>query len=65
MDKKSIKYSCFSSNKTTKIEWTEKVTWGADEIKRNKKVNGRVFRGKQWNEFPDVLRNPNVRSKSN
>jgi len=27
-------------------------TWGADEIKRNKKVNGRKFRGKEWNEFP-------------
>lgn len=40
-------------------------TWGADEIKRNKKVNGRVFRGKQWNEFPDVLKNRKVRSKSN
>ena len=38
-------------------------TWGADEIKRNKKVNGRVFRGKQWNEFPNVLKNRKVRSK--
>jgi protein gp37 len=27
-------------------------TWGADEIKRNKKVNGRKFRGKEWSEFP-------------
>jgi protein gp37 len=27
-------------------------TWGADEIKRNKKVNGRKFRGKEWNEYP-------------
>jgi len=27
-------------------------TWGADEIKRNKKANGRLFRGKEWNEFP-------------
>lgn len=39
-------------------------TWGADEIKRNKKVNGRVFRGQQWNEFPEVLKNRKVRSKS-
>jgi protein gp37 len=27
-------------------------TWGADEIKRNKKANGRKFRGRVWNEFP-------------
>jgi len=27
-------------------------TWGADEIKRSKKANGRKFRGKEWNEFP-------------
>jgi protein gp37 len=29
-------------------------TWGADEIKRNKKVNGRKFHGKEWNEYPLV-----------
>ena len=29
-------------------------TWGADEVKRNKKANGRVFKGKIWNEFPNV-----------
>lgn len=52
MDKKSIKYSCFSSNKTTKIKCREKVTWGADEVKRNKKTNGRKFRGRVWNEYP-------------
>ena len=27
-------------------------TWGADEVKRNKKSNGRRFRGKEWNEYP-------------
>lgn len=27
-------------------------TWGADEIKRNKKANGRKFMGKIWNEYP-------------
>lgn len=32
-------------------------TWGADEIKRNKKVNGRIFKGKQWNEYPNELKN--------
>ncbi|MEP0862606.1 MAG: phage Gp37/Gp68 family protein [Ignavibacterium sp.] len=29
-------------------------TWGADEVKRNKKVNGRTFRGKVWNEYPSL-----------
>ncbi len=32
-------------------------TWGADEIKRNKKTNGRLFLGKEWNEYPRVLSN--------
>lgn len=32
-------------------------TWGADEIKRNKKDNGRLFQGKEWNEYPKVLFN--------
>lgn len=27
-------------------------TWGADEVKRNKRVNGRLFQGKIWNEYP-------------
>lgn len=30
-------------------------TWGADEIKRNKKANGRKFKGKVWNEYPKQL----------
>ena len=27
-------------------------TWGSDGIKRNKKLNGKVFLGKKWNEYP-------------
>jgi protein gp37 len=27
-------------------------TWGEDEVKRNKKVNGRTFLNKEWNEYP-------------
>jgi protein gp37 len=27
-------------------------TWGADEVKRSKKANGRIFEGKIWNEYP-------------
>lgn len=30
-------------------------TWGADEIKRNKKANGRIFRGRVWSEFPNHI----------
>ena len=26
--------------------------WGADGIKRNKKVNGRIFKGKTWDDYP-------------
>ncbi len=31
-------------------------TWGADEVKRNKKANGRIFLGKEWNEYPEKVR---------
>lgn len=27
-------------------------TWGADNIKRSKKANGRLFLNREWNEFP-------------
>jgi len=29
-------------------------TWGADEIKRNKKANGRILQGKVWEAYPEV-----------
>lgn len=29
-------------------------TWGADEIKRNKKANGRKLQGKLWEDYPKV-----------
>jgi protein gp37 len=29
-------------------------TWGADGMKRSKKQNGRKFKGKEWNEFPQI-----------
>ena len=28
-------------------------TWGADGFKRRKKTNGRIFKGKTWNDMPD------------
>ncbi|WBL25098.1 DUF5131 family protein [Zunongwangia sp. HGR-M22] len=30
-------------------------TWGADGKKRSKKSNGRILRGKEWNEYPANL----------
>ncbi len=27
-------------------------TWGADGVKRRKKANGRIFKGKTWNDMP-------------
>jgi len=35
-------------------------TWGADEIKRNKKANGRKFKGKVWNEYPKQIFSTNL-----
>jgi protein gp37 len=29
--------------------------WGADGQKRNKKANGRVLLGKEWNDFPEKI----------
>lgn len=28
-------------------------TWGADGVKRNKKLNGRRLHGREWNEYPE------------
>ncbi|MEX0360817.1 MAG: phage Gp37/Gp68 family protein, partial [Allomuricauda sp.] len=30
-------------------------TWGADGVKRNKKNNGRLLMGKEWNAYPSVV----------
>jgi len=35
-------------------------TWGADGIKRNKKANGRIFRGKEWNNYPEIQKKMTV-----
>ena len=37
-------------------------TWGADEIKRNKKANGRLFNGKVWNEYPEKINEKMIQS---
>lgn len=38
-------------------------TWGADAIKRNKKRNGRLFEGKEWDEYPNKASAEFVKSK--
>ena len=30
-------------------------TWGADKIKRNKKLNGKEIDGKIWQQYPEVI----------
>ncbi len=30
-------------------------TWGGDGVRRNKKVNGRILEGKEWNEYPEMI----------
>jgi protein gp37 len=30
-------------------------TWGADKIKRNKKVNGKELNGKIWQNYPEII----------
>ena len=29
-------------------------TWGADNVKRSKKANGRLLEGTEWNEYPEL-----------
>lgn len=29
-------------------------SWGADEVKRSKNKNGRLFKGRLWNEYPTI-----------
>lgn len=29
--------------------------WGDDGVKRNKKVNGRILEGKEWNQYPELI----------
>jgi len=31
-------------------------TWGADKVKRNKKLNGKELDGKIWQEYPKIIR---------
>ncbi|WP_298763353.1 DUF5131 family protein [uncultured Polaribacter sp.] len=29
-------------------------TWGADNVRRSKKANGRLLQGEEWNEYPEL-----------
>jgi len=29
-------------------------TWGADNVKRSKKANGRLLEGREWNDYPEL-----------
>ena len=31
-------------------------TWGADKVKRNKKLNGKELDGKVWHEYPEIIK---------
>lgn len=30
-------------------------TWGADKVKRNKRLNGKELEGKVWHQFPEII----------
>lgn len=30
-------------------------TWGADKVKRNKKLNGKILDGKVWQQYPEII----------
>ena len=32
--------------------------WGADGVKRHKKANGRIFRGRTWDNYPEAAAHP-------
>jgi protein gp37 len=33
-------------------------TWGADKVKRNKKLNGKEIDGKVWQQYPEIIEQP-------
>ncbi len=47
----NIKQQCAKQN--VAFFFKQWGTWGADGIKRNKKLNGRKLLGKEWNEYPN------------
>lgn len=55
MDEKwaiNVKNQCLEQG--TEFFFKQWGTWGADNVKRSKKANGRLLEGKEWNGYPDL-----------
>ncbi len=50
----NIKEQCKASN--VAFFFKQWGTWGADKVKRNKKDNGKVLKGKIWQEYPEFIK---------
>jgi protein gp37 len=49
----NIKQQC--KNKDVAFFFKQWGTWGADKVKRNKKLNGKEIDGEIWQQYPDVI----------
>jgi protein gp37 len=49
----NIKQQC--ENKDVAFFFKQWGTWGADKVKRNKKLNGKEIDGEIWQQFPEVI----------
>ena len=52
----NIRKQCEKQN--TSFFFKQWGAWGEDKIKRNKKANGRLLEGKEWNEYPSLKSQP-------
>lgn len=48
----NIKEQCLNQN--VAFFFKQWGTWGADNVKRSKKANGRLLEGEEWNEYPKL-----------
>ena len=48
----NIKNQCFEQN--VAFFFKQWGTWGADNVKRSKKANGRLLEGEEWNAYPEL-----------
>lgn len=49
----NIKQQC--ENQDIAFFFKQWGTWGADKVKRNKKLNGKEIDGQIWQQFPEVI----------
>ncbi|MCD4794041.1 MAG: phage Gp37/Gp68 family protein [Bacteroidales bacterium] len=49
----SIKQQCEKNN--VAFFFKQWGTWGADNVKRNKKENGKILNGKVWHQYPEII----------